>query len=77
MIFAPSFGMKGSGRVKVSAVDAIESLGDIPAELHMLLLVHPHRDKVRLVKQNIRRHQNGVGKQARRDIIGVLFATCP
>ena len=54
------------------AVNAVKAGGDIPADLHVLLLVAAHRHKVRLIKQNIRRHQRGIGKQARVDIVRVL-----
>ena len=39
----------------------------------MLPLVLAHRHQVRLVQQNIRRHQHRIGKQARSDVIRVLL----
>ena len=38
----------------------------------MLLLVGAHGDVIRLVQQNVRGHQAGVGEQAGVDVVGVL-----
>ena len=38
----------------------------------MLLLVTAHRHQIRLIQQDIRRHQSRIGKQARVDVVGVL-----
>ena len=38
----------------------------------MLLLVAAHGHQIRLIQQNIRRHQSRIGKQARVDVVGVL-----
>ena len=35
----------------------------------MLLLILPHRDIIRLVEENIRRHKSGIGKKAAVDVI--------
>ena len=50
----------------------VEAVGDIPADLHMLLLVLPHRHEVGLVEQDIGGHEAGVGEQAGVDVVGVL-----
>ena len=50
----------------------VEALGHVAGQLHVLLLILPHRHKVRLVEQDVRRHQAGVGKQAGVDVVGVL-----
>ena len=42
------------------------------AQLHMLLLILSHRHQIRLVQQDIRSHQAGVGKQAAVDVVRVL-----
>ena len=39
----------------------------------MLALVLADGDEIRLVQQDIGRHQNRVGEQARRDVVGVLL----
>ena len=38
----------------------------------MLLLVLPHGDEVRLVEQDVRGHEAGVGEEAAVDVVGVL-----
>ena len=38
----------------------------------MLLLVAAHRHQVRLVEQDIRRHQGGIGEEAGVDVVGVF-----
>jgi len=38
----------------------------------VLLLVAAHRHQIRLIQQNIRRHQSRIGKQARVDVVRVL-----
>ena len=62
MIRAPVLGIKG----------AVEADGNVPAELHMLLLVVPHGHQVRLVQQDVRRHESRVGEKARVDVLRVL-----
>ena len=42
------------------------------AQLHMLLLILAHRHQIRLVQQNVRRHQAGVREQAAVDIVRIL-----
>lgn len=54
------------------AVDAVEPLGDVARQLDVLLLVLAHRNKIRLIQQDIRRHQRGIGKQAAVDIVGIF-----
>ena len=66
-------GNKRLGQRERIAVESVEALGDVAAELDVLLLILPHRDEIRLIEQNIRRHQHGVGKQARGDVVGVLL----
>ena len=39
----------------------------------MLALILPHRHQIRLVQQNIRRHEDGISEEAGGDIIGVLL----
>ena len=51
-----------------------EALGNVARQLQMLFLVNANGHKVRLIQKDIRRHQNGVGKQAAVDILGVLGA---
>ena len=55
-------------------VDVVEADGHVPAELDVLFLVVPDGDKVRLVEQDIRRHEGGVGEQAAVYIVCVLGA---
>ena len=55
--------MNGSGRV----------LGNIPAQFHVLFLIRAHGDQIRLIEQNIRRHQDGIGKQSGGDVVRVLL----
>ena len=42
------------------------------AQLHMLLLILPYGHQIRLIQQNVRRHQAGIGKQAAIDVVRVL-----
>ena len=42
------------------------------AQLHVLLLVFTHRHIIRLIQQNIRRHQGGIGKQTAVDVVCVF-----
>ena len=46
------------------AVLVIEAARDISRELEVLPLVLAHRHEVRLVEQDVRRHQHGVVEQA-------------
>ena len=39
----------------------------------MLPLILSHRHQIRLIQQNIRRHEHGIGKQPRCDVVGVLL----
>ena len=39
----------------------------------MLFLIRAHGDQIRLIEQNIRRHQDGIGKQSGGDIVRVLL----
>ncbi len=39
----------------------------------MLLLILADRDKIRLIEQDVRRHQHRVGEQARRDVVSMLL----
>ena len=39
----------------------------------MLLLISTHRHQVRLIQQDIRRHQHRISKQARGDVVRVLL----
>ena len=66
-------GNKRFGQGKGVAVYAVEALGNIAGQLHMLLLILAHRHQIRLIQQNVRRHQHGVGKQARCNVIGMLL----
>ena len=54
------------------AVYAVEALGDIAGQLHMLALILAHRHQIRLVQQDVGGHQHRIGEQARRDVVGVL-----
>ena len=54
------------------AVDVVETLGHVPGQLAVLLLVLTHRDEIRLVEKNIRGHQGRVGEQAAVDVLLVL-----
>ena len=40
----------------------------------MLLLVLTHGDEIRLVQEDVRRHQGGIGEEAAVDVVGVLCA---
>ena len=42
------------------------------AQLHVLLLVLANGHQVRLVEQDVRRHQAGIGKQAAIDVVRIL-----
>ena len=61
-------GNKGLGNFKNIAINAIEPLGNITSQLTVLLLVMSHRNKIRLIKQNVRSHQGRIGKQTTIDI---------
>ena len=56
------------------AVNAVEALGNVPGQLQMLLLIRADGHQIGLIEQNIRRHQHGVIKQARVDVVRVLGA---
>lgn len=73
MTRAPTVGIYGSDLEHV-AVDVVEAGGHIAAELDVLLLVAADGDVVRLVEQNVRRHQCGVGEQTAVDVLCVLGA---
>ena len=62
----------GGRNFKYIAIDAVKPLGNIPADLHVLLLVLAHRDKIGLVKEDISRHKGRVGEQTGVDIVLVL-----
>ena len=49
---------------KCRPVGLIEFDGDVTRDFHVLLLVPPDRHDVGIVKQDVRRHQHGVGKDA-------------
>ena len=59
------------------AVDVVEAGGHVAAELDVLLLVAADGNVVRLIEQNVRRHQGGVGEQAAVDVLGVFWRSCP
>ena len=54
------------------SVQIIEALRHVAGKLQMLCLVGPHRHIVRLIQQNIRCHQRGIGEQTRVDVIRVF-----
>ena len=68
----PLLGDVGLRHPEDLAIDVVEAVGNVPADLHMLLLVLPHRDEIRLVEQDIGGHQAGVGEEAGVDVVGVL-----
>ena len=45
----------------------------VPAQLHMLALVLAYGHQVRLVEQDVRRHEHRVGEEAGGDVVGVLL----
>ena len=51
----------------------IESNCEIARDFDMLFLVDPDGHVVRLIQQNIRRHQNGIVHEPHVDIIGMLL----
>ena len=53
------------------AVDAVEALGHIPAQLQMLLLILAHWNEICVHHENVRSHQYGVGKKTVRRIEAV------
>ncbi len=55
------------------AVQAVEALGDVAGQLQVLLLVRAHGDVVRLVQQDVRGHQAGIGEQAGVDVVRVFL----
>ena len=55
------------------AIQTVEPLRNIAGQLTMLLLVRAHRHIVRLVQQNVRRHQRRIGKQTEIDVVGVFL----
>lgn len=50
-------------------VYAVEPLRDISCQLQVLSLVLSNRNQIRLIQQNIRRHQRGIGKQSCVDVV--------
>ena len=65
-------GHEGLGDLEHVAVNAVEAAGNGMAQLHVLLLILAHRHQIRLVQQNVRRHQAGVREQAAVDIVRIL-----
>ena len=53
--------------------NVVEARGDVAAKLYMLFLILAHGHKIGLIQQDIRRHQNGVGEQTGRDVVGMLL----
>ena len=66
-------GDKGFRYFEDFPVNAVEPLGDITGDLHMLLLVLADRYEIRLIEQDIRGHQDRIGKEARIDIVFMLL----
>ena len=56
------------------AIAVVEADGDVARDLEVLALVDANRHDVRLIQQNVRRHQNGVIHQPHVDVLGVLGA---
>ena len=61
----------GLGHFEHFAVETVEPVGNVPGQLHVLLLVLAHGDEVRLIEQDIRRHQAGIGEEPGVDVFGV------
>ena len=54
------------------AVNRVKALGDIAAQLQVLLLVFTHRHLISLIQQDIRRHQRRIGEETAVDVLAVL-----
>ncbi|CAN4010732.1 DNA-directed RNA polymerase specialized sigma subunit, sigma24 family, partial [Dysosmobacter welbionis] len=54
----------GIRQLKGITVDPVEPGGDVPADLHVLLLVAAHRHQVCLVQQDVGGHQGRIGEEA-------------
>ena len=67
-------GNEALGNLEHVAVHAVEAVGDIAGQLEVLHLVRADRHLVRLIEQDIARHQARVGEETRVDVIGVLCA---
>ena len=69
---APVFGNQPLGHDEGRRIEAVEAFGDVARELEMLFLVGADRHVIRVVEQDIGRHQARVGEQAGVDVVGVL-----
>ena len=70
----PFLGDIALGEFEGGAVGVVEALGHVAGQLQVLGLVLAHRDQVRIVDQDVCRHQGRVGEQAAVDVVGVLGA---
>ena len=71
---AADFAEVSLGHGENVAVNAVETLGNVPGQLQMLLLVGSDGHQISLIKQNVRRHQDGIVEQTRVDVVRVLGA---
>ena len=72
--------ISGSGqweRNPASPKSLLNFVGDVAGQFQVLLLILAHGHMGRLVDQNIRRHQCGVGIKPPRGVLAVLARPCP
>ena len=62
------------GNFEGLAVEVVKAGGDIPCQLAVLALILTDGNEIRLIKQDVRRHESGVGEQAAVNVVGVLCA---
>ena len=60
------------GNLEHVAVDAVEALGDVPADLHVLFLVFSDGNVIGLVKKDVGCHQDRVSEQTGVDVVFVF-----
>ena len=63
----------GRGYGEGVGIKLVEAVGDVAAKFHVLFLVHANGHYIRLIKQNVRRHQHGIGEKPRVDVVGVFL----